>query len=94
MKMKTPLSPSDIEVLLHCHVCPAPHPRSGAPAVRAAIDMFAYADMIEVWEPTGGALGEPSYWRTTDKGDAFVKALCNTPEPVQTWTVPSTPEGK
>ena len=91
MKMKTPLSPSDIEVLLHCHTTPGPHPRRGAPAVAAALDMFERAGMIHTeWQDSNTVKAHP----TTPKGDAFVKALCNTPEPVQTWTVPSTPEGE
>jgi hypothetical protein len=93
MKMKSPLSPSDIEVLLHCHTTPGPHPRLDAPAVQEALRMFRGCAMIEVVEPKFTP-GGGSAFNTTPKGDAFVKALCNTPEPVQTWTVPSTPEGE
>lgn len=83
MKMKTPLSPSDIEVLLHCHTCPAPHPRHDAPAVIESIDMFFQAGMI-LPTPTRSFT-----FTTTPKGNAFIQALLNTPEPVQSWSVPA-----
>ena len=90
MKMKTPLSPSDIEVLLHCHTTPSRHPRFDAEAVQRAISMFVQSGLVmHMPQPT-----EHHVYPTTAKGDAFVKALCNTPEPVQTWTVPATPEGE
>lgn len=87
MKMKSPLSPSDIEVLLHCHTCPAPHPRLEAPAVQDAIHTFAKAGMVS-WVPGQTAHHGQPYYITTPKGDAFIQALLHTPEPVQTWTVP------
>jgi hypothetical protein len=85
MKMKSPLSPSDIEVLLHCHTTPARHPRFEAEAVQRAISMFVQAGMV-VHNPQPG---EYHVYTTTDKGDAFIEALLNTPEPVQSWTVPA-----
>ena len=72
--MKSPLSPDDIEVLLHYFVNPCEHPRYKAPAVQSAIDMFIGCGILE---PSGG----PSPWKTTEKGSAMVRALCRTPEP-------------
>lgn len=88
MKMKTPLSPSDIEVLLHCHTCTAPHPRLEAPEVQDAFDMFSRSGMI-VWVPGQAHQSNKPHYITTPKGDAFIEALLNTPEPVQSWTVPA-----
>ena len=85
MKMKTPLSPSDIEVLLHCHVSPSRHPRLEAEAVLQAIGMFVQTGMV-AHNPQPG---EHHVYTTTPKGDAFIEALLNTPEPVQSWTVPA-----
>jgi len=67
------LTPNDIEVLIHYHVSgPESHPRSSVPAVRESIKMFLLLDMLEADENS---------FRTTPKGDAMVRALCNTPEP-------------
>lgn len=65
--------PSNIEVLLHCHVTPGPHPRAGAPAVEEALDFFMRLGAIE----PDGRRGH----RTTALGIAWVKALCRTPMP-------------
>lgn len=88
--MKSPLSPSDIEVLLHCLVSPASHPRHDAPAVQGALAMFVKADML-TYTHTDNQTGRHVYG-TTSKGDAFIEAILNTPEPVQTWTVPTRKE--
>jgi len=78
--MKTPLSPSDIEVLIWCHCRPAPHERITAPAVQDGIRMWIEAGMVEPADdcPKGT-------FRTTDKGRAMIQALCNTPEPRCAW---------
>lgn len=68
------LTPNDIEVLLHCHVSPEPHPRLDAPAVQESIKMWICAGMIEPNVNTG-------IFVTTDKGCAMVMALCKTPYP-------------
>lgn len=34
------------------------------------------------------AVGEETKYRITEKGWAFVEALCNTPLPVQKWVMP------
>lgn len=75
------MTPNDIEVLLHCHVCPNPHPRKGAPAVDEAIDMLLRRGMI-----THSVGGE--YYTTTEGGRMLVDALCNTPFPIKAWVMP------
>ena len=81
--MKSPLSPSDLEVLIHCHTVPSPHPRREARAIAEAIRMFHDAGMIEQDLDKGGSL----IFRTTPKGAVFLTALCYTPEPVAEWRV-------
>ena len=83
--MSYPLScPSDIEVLIHCHVVGVPHPRSAAPAVTKALERFAERGLIVANPPNGYA--------TTDMGDALVSMLLSTPEPRQAWVDPRTGE--
>jgi len=81
--MKHPLSPSDIEVLIHCHVSPYPHPRRNAPAVCEALDMWEHCGFIHcTW--FGDSTNAPTY-ETTTKGRAMIEALCNVEEPRQVW---------
>ena len=70
--IKHPLSPSDIEVLIHCHACPGVHPRFNAPAVRKALDMFVVEGLV-TWSNEHADTAT-----TTPLGAAMVKALCNT----------------
>jgi DNA-binding PadR family transcriptional regulator len=69
-------SPNNIEVLLHCHRCWEPHPRKDAPAVIEALRMLEEAGAIE---KIGGI------YETTEKGKAWVMALCNVKEPRFVW---------
>ncbi len=83
--MNYPLNcPTDIEVLLHCHMIPAAHPRRAAPAVAEAIEEFVKRGLIIANPPHG--------YRTTDKGDALIDMLLLTPEPDQVWADPRTGE--
>lgn len=75
------MSPSDIEVLIHFHVCPDPHPRTDAPAVIEAVDTFLSAGLIE---KRPGAGNEECYM-TTSRGRAHIGQLCNTIWPQQAW---------
>lgn len=79
--MKSPLSPSDIEVLLHCHTCPEPHPRLKAVAVEEALAMFEDCDMIS-------KVGRADIYTTTAKGKMFIRMLCETPAPIEIWIDP------
>lgn len=71
MKIK---SPNNIEVLLHYHTDPRPHPRGDAPAVHDATVMLLALGCIQ-------AADEPGAYRTTEKGQAWVDALCNVEMP-------------
>lgn len=77
--MKSPLSPSDIEVLIWCHAHPEPHPRIDAPAVKGAVEMWFAAGMLR------HTATDDDVFATTDKGKAMIAALCKTPEPRAVW---------
>ena len=83
-KMKTPLSPSDLEVLIHYHTTPTWHPRRDAPAVIAGTKMFLDCGMIQ-----NKGLSPDADWpyTTSEKGRAFIQALCCTPEPECSWYI-------
>ena len=68
-------SPSNIEILLHCHVRVEPHPRLEAPAVRDAILAFLKIGAIAP-DPECQDL-----YHTTPLGKAWVEALCRVPPP-------------
>ena len=74
------MTPSDIEVLIHCHGVATVHPRIKAPAVEEAIKMFLKNDLII---GTG-----PDYYETTTKGMYLIKMLCGTPFPISEYSDP------
>jgi hypothetical protein len=68
-------TPNDIEVLLHHHYSPDPHPRRDAPAVMGSINKFRRAGIFtDQVQPT-----------LTEKGTAWVNMICNTPYPRQVY---------
>ncbi len=67
------MTPSDIEVLIHCYVSPSRHPRYDSPEVKEAYSGFLSNGLI-----TGK--GDGIYY-TTDKGAAHIEQLCNLPLP-------------
>ena len=75
------MSPLEIEVLLHCHCCPAPHPNIDAPAVAETMEMFLDNGIIKRVLTPGTEAG--IYYHTTDRGKVLVKLLCSVPFPVQ-----------
>jgi hypothetical protein len=70
------MTPNDIEVLIHCHVSPSPHPRANAPAVQGALEWLREAGLI---------IKGAEYFGTTERGRALVQVLCDTPFPAQAW---------
>ena len=70
------MTPIAIEILLHFHASPLPHPLSAYPAVAAEIESQLKNGLIE---PDKGA------YRTTERGKAHVQQLCNLPFPTQMW---------
>ena len=71
------MTPNEIEVLIHCHVSPSPHPRKDAPAVQEALASFLRNGLV--------ALDEDGIYHTTYRGAAHIAQLCNRPWPVQAW---------
>lgn len=80
--MKTRLwTPNDIEVLIHCHVFAAPHPRADAPAVQDAVKkLFAYGLILQ-------DKNDRAKWSTTPRGEALMESLCRVslPEKKTVW---------
>lgn len=74
------MTPNAIEILIHCHVTPAPHPRKDAPAVAEELRSLEANGLIE--RDPGGGLGG---YRTTERGRAHIEQLCRTAWPVQAW---------
>jgi len=77
------MTPNDIEVLLHCHCIPRPHPRKDAPAVSESIKMFLDNGLIDI-----SLEGGSDCYKTTEKGRFLVKMLCETPFPDQIFIDP------
>ena len=73
-------SPSDIEVMIHYHTDPNPHPREDAPAVKDAMKMFIQLGFLH-WQE--GQL------RSTDLGAAWITMLCHTPLPLIAFVTPN-----
>ena len=73
--MKTPLSPLDIEILLHCYYDCAAVSQAADRATVEAVEMFMRSGMLGRADDLSVALF------LTDRGNAMVKALCETPEP-------------
>lgn len=78
------MTPSDIEVLIHYHVCPRPHPRLGSIDVSDAIRYFLAKGLIQP-DPC-----VPNVYKTTEGGQVLIDALCAVPLPFQVteWRMP------
>ena len=74
------MTPCEIEALIHCYVSPTRHPRFEAPAVRDALQGFLDNGMIYS-DPDA----KDDVYRTTKKGAAHIKQLCDLPYPTQEW---------
>ena len=75
------LSPSDIEVLIHCHCRPCPHPRRDAPAVLNALSRFLSTGVIIRTPENDNRETEGLAYTTTTLGTAWINALCSVPAP-------------
>jgi DNA-binding PadR family transcriptional regulator len=81
------MSPSDLEVLIHCHAVAGVHPRFDAPAVRDAIYRFRSDGIIEEH-----SLPCRNEFYTTEKGKAWLEMILRTPMPTEAWIDPRTKE--
>jgi len=77
LRGEKPVTPLEVEVLLHCYCCPDPHPKSDVPSVRDILDEWVALEVL--WMPPSN--GKPSVPRTTDLGEAWVRAICAVPIP-------------
>ena len=75
------VSPSDLEVLIHFHCCPTPHPRMHSPAVMSAVDKFVEAGILQESD-------EESGYATTERGRKFLDMILATPYPQHVWIDP------
>lgn len=76
-------TPNDIDVLLHYHVSPTMHERASAPAVQETTERYLREGIL-VWiddETTRNG----GYYKTTERGDAWVEMLLRVPYPRQAW---------
>jgi hypothetical protein len=76
------MTPNDIEVLLHYHTSPEPHPRIHAGAVQSTLCFFHDEDILRKDNSAGNG------FRTTYRGRKLVTMLCETPFPQQFWVDP------
>lgn len=79
---KIDMSPSDLEVLIHCHGSCEVHPRGGAPAVNDGIKKLLDHGMIKL-------IGEKrEIYTTSSKGRMWLDYILNVPLPVNSWIIP------
>jgi hypothetical protein len=71
------MTPNDIEILIHCHVSPTPHPRFECN--KDVFDSLELNGLIEYHEHLIGV------YVTTARGRAHINQLCSTPWPTQAW---------
>lgn len=72
-------TPNNLDVLMHCHVSPTPHPRAGAPAVEDALEFLYQEGLIEC---VGGN------YNTTKKGRFYLEHLLRQPFPETVFCIP------
>lgn len=83
------MTPLHIDILIHYHTRPTEYGKEDdnfyAPAVREAVDWMVGANLLESSDP-----GDDASFRTTDKGDAYIDAICTLPLPEKktVWSIP------
>ena len=85
------LTPSDLEVLIHCHTSPRQHPRVTAPAIQEALSFWLSHEAIEVVDrpvDTADTGTQVPIYSTTAKGRKWLQMMLETPEPVREWHDP------
>ena len=70
------MTPTELEFLIHCYICAAPHPRAHTPSVKEATLRFVAAKIIKPVDQG---------YITTEKGDVWFKIILSTPMPRQVW---------
>lgn len=87
------MTPLEINIMLHYYYSPDDF-RNGdfsAPAVRCAIDRFKG----ELGLLTADTQENSSrYYKPTERGEVYIRALMELPLPVQTWVMPTAEQSK
>ena len=78
------LTPLHLMLLLHYFTTPDPWPQAFAPAVVRFTDDLLGLGLIH--GPTARSPARMTY-DTTEKGNAYIRALCTLPLPVARWVV-------
>lgn len=78
MDAETLNSPKEIEVLIHYHCYPEPHPQADAPSVKRAVKKLLECKALA---PVTVPPDSPPYYSTTELGYAWVEALKRVPVP-------------
>ena len=79
------MSPSSIEVLLHCHCSPLPHPRIDVLSVQKDIQELFVKGLILPTTEVDRAVYEQGAYKTTERGAAHIAQLCQVPYPELRW---------
>ena len=79
------MTPNELEILIHFYVCREPYPREHAPAVIEAINQLIKNDVIILAnrEISDGVANRT--YKTTEKGEAWLKTILATPMPKCAW---------
>lgn len=72
-------TPSDLELLLHCHVSPQVHPRASAPAIIDGTERLLNHGLIERVD---------RHYGTTEKGKFYIAHLLKQPFPITVYKIP------
>ena len=86
------VTPSNLELLLHCYYSPEPHPRHHAPAILEGADYLLNHGMIVRVEDTvqvQNVPGAPPLYSVTEKGAVYIQHLMKVPFPTPVWGIPS-----
>ena len=69
------MNPVTVEFLMHCHYSPEPHRLFSSNSITKAINLLLKEGAIVKSER------QDNIYETTELGQAWVKAICNTPKP-------------
>jgi hypothetical protein len=72
---------SNLELLLHCHYSPDPHPRLHAPSIQEGIEHLLAHGMIDHTTVS-------QVYKTTEKGKYYIEWLLHVPFPRGVWEMP------
>ena len=80
------MTPFEIRVLLHYFTTPSEPPEQNAPIFPATIQKFLEDGLIQRVQEVGP---DGAKYETSNRGEAYCKALTELPLPVQKWVMPT-----